>query len=206
MKKLALGACLLTIGGFATIGTNGCSSSSNQGSGSSSGGIEAGNDTGGSSSGSSSGGGQDSSGSSSGGSSGGSSGSSSGVEAGNCDVPLDGAFSCGAGEASVIQPPNTQSPGCDQCIEGCCSFAWCACAGDSGSDDAGQPGGCLGFVTCVENCAYPAGDSGADGGGGTFTECAQQCGPNYSAGQTQEGMALLSCLLGSCASTTQCGE
>jgi hypothetical protein len=200
MNKLAFCVCLLAIGGVGAMGTNACSSSSNPGSGSSSGGIEAGGDVGGAS-GSSSGGGQDSSGSSSGGSS----GSSSGFEAGNCDVPLDGAFSCGAGEASAIQPPNTQSKGCDQCIEGCCSFAWCACAGDSSSDDAGQSGGCLGFVTCVENCAYPAADSGADGGP-TFDECAQQCGPAYLQGQTQEGMALLSCILGSCASTTQCGQ
>jgi hypothetical protein len=202
MNKLAFCVCLLAIGGVGTMGTNACSSSSNPGSGSSSGGTEAGDDTGGSS-GSSSGGGQDSSGSSSGGGSS-SSGSSSGVEAGNCDVPLDGAFSCGAGEASVIQPPATQSTGCDRCIEGCCAFTWCACAGDSGMDDAGQPVGCLGFVTCVETCAYPPADSGADAG--TLNECAQRCGTNYSPGQTQEGKALLSCIVGSCASTTQCGE
>jgi len=196
MNKLAFCVCLLASGGVGAMGTNACSSSSNQGSGgSSSGGIEAGGDVG-VSSGSSSGGGQDASGSSSG---------SSGVEAGNCDVPLDGAFSCGAGEASVIQPPNTQFAGCNQCIEGCCSFAWCACAGDSGMGDGGEALGCLGFVACVEDCAYPPGDSGADGGG-TFDECAQRCGPNYAQGQTQEGMALLSCLLGSCASTTQCGQ
>jgi hypothetical protein len=202
MKKLAFCMCLLAIGCIGAMGTNACSSSSNAGSGSSSGGTEAGDETGGSS-GSSSGGGQDSSTSSSGGSSS-SSGSSSGVEAGNCDVPLDGAFSCGAGDASAaIQPPNTQSPGCDQCIEGCCAFTWCACAGNSGMDDAGQPTGCLGFVECVESCLYPESDSGSDAG--TLNTCSQQCDANYLMGQVDEGTALLSCLVGSCASTTQCG-
>jgi hypothetical protein len=94
--------------------------------------------------------------------------------------------------------------GCDVCIEGCCQPDWCACAGDSGVDDAGQPVGCLGFVACVQICLYPPADSGVDGG--TVTTCAQQCGANYSMGQVQEGSALLTCIVGNCAATTQCGQ
>jgi len=71
-------------------------------------------------------------------------------------------------------------------------------------DDAGQPLGCLGFVACVETCAYPPADSGADSG--TLDECAHTCAGSYSPGQVQEGSALLSCIVNSCASTTQCGQ
>jgi hypothetical protein len=77
---------------------------------------------------------------------------------------------------------------------------WCACAADSGVDDAGIPTGCLGFVTCLQACLHPA-----DGGmGGSVTACAQHCGQGYSVQQDNEGAALVSCIVRSCPSVTQC--
>jgi hypothetical protein len=119
-----------------------------------------------------------------------------------CDTPLDAAFSCG--DAGPIPPPDTGSAGCDTCIENCASMEWCVCAADSSIDDAGQPGGCLGFVGCVQLCLYPPADSGVDGG--TVTGCSMQCGAAFSMQQDNEGAALLSAIVSNCAAKTECGQ
>jgi len=216
MKKLALLVCLLAIGGLGVMG-NACGSSGSVRPGGDSGGEEEAGGDAGSSSGSSSGSdattssssGSDASSSSSGGSSSGSSGGDSsalcGVVGEGCAVPFDALFLCGSSADSVTAgPPNTGVPCCDQCIEGCCAPDWCTCAGDSGFDDAGQPTGCLAFVACVQSCLDPPADSGVDGG--TPTVCVTQCSPSYSMNQVQEGSALLTCIIGSCASPSLCGQ
>jgi hypothetical protein len=119
-----------------------------------------------------------------------------------CPVPVDACPSggpiCAPNDAGITPPnPNIGSTGCDDCIECSCGSAWCACAGDSGAPDAsGNPTGCLGYVSCVSTCI---------GDGGVAQSCAPQCGAAYSAQQTQEGNALLTCVVGSCATPTTCG-
>jgi hypothetical protein len=205
MKKLAFCVCLLAIGGIGTMGTNACSSSSTSGSGS--GGEDSGNDVSASSSSGSSSGGTDASGSSSGSSSG--AGSSSGSSSGGGDAATitctaegdAGSFTCSNGG-----PGPDNGDACNTCIQtnGCSD--WCTCSAESTEDDAGQLGGCLGFVDCVLVCvtgtdAAPPDDAGIPG-------CITLCsgggdGGTYTAQQVTDGTNLIQTLASQCLTACQ---
>jgi hypothetical protein len=101
-----------------------------------------------------------------------------------------GGFTCQNGAPS----PAGYSAACDACISSMGCNEYCTCAADSTPpDDAGVPGGCVGYVDCVITC-FDQTDAGIMG-------CAQLCGGAgdggaFTANQVSEGNQLIAVLSG----------
>ncbi len=129
-----------------------------------------------------------------------------------CPLPLDSGCPtsqpiCGVLDSGDFPPnPNTGSPVCDGCIECNCGSPWCICSADSAFDNSGNVTGCLGFVGCFITCLNGNADAGiAPVMDASVPVCAQLCSASHSMQQVQEGEALLSCMVQSCATPTTCG-
>jgi len=129
-----------------------------------------------------------------------------------CPLPLDAGCPTTQAICPVLDSgdfplnPNTGSPGCDGCIECSCGSPWCTCSADSAVDNSGNVTGCLAFVECFITCLTGNADAGiAPAMDASVQGCGQTCSLSHSMQQVQEGEALLSCMVQSCATPTTCG-